>query len=84
MPVQQILGTNTDPTARPMEEWFRGAHDWAMQNGKVAAMPNGHYANYGGTWVVGVFSYNVGFAQFRDLTGTELGFPKQYAVGGGW
>ena len=84
VPVQQILGANIDPTSRPMEQWFTGAHDWAMANGRVAAMPNGHYANYGGTFVVGVFSFNQGFAQWRDLTADELKFPKKYNVGGSW
>ena len=84
VPVAQILGSNIDPTTRPMEQWFTGAHDWAMANGKDAAMPNGHYAQYGGNWVVGIFSFNPGVAQWRDLTGDDLRFPKQYRVGGGW
>lgn len=50
-----------------------------------AAMPTGHYAQYGGNWVVGIISFNPGFAQWRDLTGDELLFPRQpYKVGGGW
>ena len=84
VPVATILGANIDPTTRPMEQWFTGAHDWAMSNGNPAAMPNGHYAQYGGNWVVGIFAFNAGFAEWRDLTGAELGFAKQYKVGGAW
>ena len=86
VPVQQILGVNSDPTARPMEDWFKGAHDFAVMNGQTAAIPNGHYANSGGTWVVGIFTFNPGIAQWRNLTGDELGFtpPKNYSVGGSW
>jgi hypothetical protein len=84
VPVASILGSNIDPSARPMENWFTGAHDWAMANGRPAAMPNGHYAQYNGTWVVGVFSFNPGFAQWRDLTATELKYPVNLTVGGGW
>lgn len=84
VPVQSILGANIDPTTRPMEQWFTGAHDWAMANSKPAAMPNGHYAQYNGTWVVGVFAFNPGFAQWRDLTADDLRFPKNLKVGGSW
>lgn len=84
VPVQSILGNNIDPTTRPLEEWFRGAHDWAAGNGRPAAMPNGHYTRNGGTWVMGIFAFNAGFAQWRDLSGDELGFPRNLKVGGGW
>jgi hypothetical protein len=84
VPVVNILGNNIDPTSRQMEEWFKGTHDWAVLNGRTGAIPNGHYANYNGTWVIGVFSFNPGFAQWRELTGAELGFPTQYTVGPGW
>ena len=84
VPVASILGSNIDPTTRPLENWFTGAHDWAVMNGLPGAMPNGHYANYGGNWVVGVFSFNAGFAQWRDLTATELKYPVNYKVGGSW
>lgn len=84
VPVQSILGANIDPTTRPMEEWFRGAHDWAIANGRPAAIPNGHYTRNGGTWVMGVFSFNAGYAQWRDLTADDLGFPRNLKVGGGW
>lgn len=83
VPVTQILSANIDPTTRPMEEWFRGAHDWAKTQGRDAAMPNGHYAQYGGNWVIGVFSFNPGIVQVRDLTHAELGFRNEYKVGGG-
>ena len=38
VPVATILGANIDPTTRPMEQWFTGANDWAMSNGKPAAI----------------------------------------------
>jgi len=84
VPVSQILGANIDPTTRPLENWFTGASDWAATNNVPAAMPNGHYANYGGNWVVGIMSFNPGYAQWRDLTGDDLGYPRQYTVGPGW
>ena len=85
VPVTEILGANIDPTTRPMEDWFRGTWDWATRTGRPAAMPNGHYARYNGNWVVGVFSFNPGTTEFRDLTGDELGYPREYKVGGsGW
>lgn len=84
VPVSQILGSNIDPTQRPLENWFTGANDWAVQNSFAAAMPNGHYAQYGGTWVMGIFRFNGGYVQWRDLTADELGYPKKYVVKGGW
>lgn len=82
--VLSILGADIDPTTRPMEEWFRGAHTWATANGHVGAMPNGHYINKFGHWIIGIVSFNAPFVQWRDLTGDELGFSKSYNVGGGW
>ena len=82
VPVTEILGANIDPTSRPMEDWFRGTWDWAMRTGREAAMPNGHYARYGADWVIGVFSFNPGTTEFRDLTADELGYPRHYKVGG--
>ena len=82
VPVSDILGANIDPTGRPMEQWFTGAHDWAVNRGLTAAMPNGHYAQYGGNWVVGIFSFNPGIAAWRDLTQADLQFPPtHYKVG---
>lgn len=84
VPVGEILGSNVDPTPRRLEEWFTGAWDWAVRNNLPAAMPNGHYARPGSDWVIGVFSFNPGYTQWRDLNATELGFPKNYTVGPGW
>lgn len=84
VPVAEILGGNIDPTTRPLRDWFTGAHDWATRNGHVAAMPNGHYAQQNGTWVVGVQRFTPGSAQWRDLTATELGYARNLRVGGGW
>lgn len=84
VPAAQILGANVDPGTRGLESWFTGANDWAVANSIAAAMPNGHYARYGATWVLGIMSFNGGYTQWRDLTADELGYPKSYKVGGGW
>ena len=84
VPVSDTLGSNIDPTTRPLEEWFRGVHDWSQRTGKNAAMPNGHYAKYGTNWVMGVISFPAAYVQFRDLTAAELGFPVQLKVGPSW
>lgn len=84
VPVAQLLGANIDPAQRSLESWFTGANDWAVQNGIAAAMPNGHAANYAGTWVMGIMTFNGNYVQWRDLTATELGYPTSYKVGGGW
>lgn len=62
-----------DPSRIPMDRWFTGASDYAAQHGYGAAMPNGHYANYGQGWVCGVFLFPPGSAEWADIRGRELG-----------
>ncbi|MFD3003643.1 PASTA domain-containing protein [Pontibacter toksunensis] len=83
------LGTG-DPTRFPMNRWFTGASDYAARRGYAAAMPNGHYANYGGEYVCGVVVFPPGKAAWADIRGRELGLwedslrppdpPKQMTV----
>ena len=73
VPAKELgLGTG-DPSKMPMNRWFTGASDYAAKHGYVAAMPNGHYANYGNGWVCGVFLFPHGKAEWKDIRGRELG-----------
>ncbi len=72
------LGITGDPKAVPLETWFTRAHDYAARSGWfVAGMPNGHTANHGHGWVIGVFLFRPGpgYAEFRDIPARELGLP---------
>ncbi|MFC4801776.1 PASTA domain-containing protein [Neobacillus sp. GCM10023253] len=76
VPAKELgLGTG-DPSKIPMENWFRGASDYASKHNYAAAMPNGHYANYGLGYVCGVFLFPKGKAEWRDIRGRELGLPE--------
>lgn len=75
VPVQQILGKNANPNAFPIDQWFRGAHLFAINSNLWAgAMPTGHSANYGGQWVMGVVTFRAGIAHFFDVPARNLGF----------
>jgi hypothetical protein len=64
-----------DLTKYPIKEWLRRTASYAFNSGVSADMPNGHYANYGGTWVIGVILFNPGSIECRDVPGKEFGFP---------
>lgn len=67
------LGMSGDPTTSPLEQWFRGANDYAARQGFAAGMPNGHYARYGGVWVCGIILFPPGNAEWADVPGFDLG-----------
>jgi len=78
----QELGMGTgEPTSHPMDDWFKGAADYAARNGYVAGMPNGHYANYGQGWVCGVFLFSASSVDRMDIRGQELGLWEQPTQG---
>lgn len=67
---------NGDPTARTMDEWFRGASKWAYDRNLPAAMPNGNYAHYSDGWRCGLMVMKT--ATSIDIRGRELGLPDSY------
>ncbi len=81
VPVNELGMGAGDPSGHPMDDWFRGASDFAARNGYVGGMPNGHYAKYDQRWVCGVFLFSANSVDKIEIRGQELGLWEQPTQG---
>jgi hypothetical protein len=65
------LGNPTDFGSR-----FRAVNDYAVRNGFVAGFPNFHQADHGSGVVYGVILLKQGTAEWRDVSASALGNPR--------